>query len=64
MDFPNVPEPQNNVPRKLEGKIPKVLIANDKNHQGFVIIFDKQKEKQDMVINVPSDSFVYMLVVL
>ena len=64
MDNPKVHELQNNVPKKLEEKMSKVLTTNDKNHQGVVSIFDKHKEKKGMIIDVPSDSSIDILVVL
>lgn len=61
MDNPKGFELPNNVPKKLDEKIPKMTI---KNHQGAINILDKQHEKKGMMIDDPFDSFIDMTNVL
>ena len=54
----------NNVPKKLDEKILKVITTNDKNHQSAMNILDKHHEKRNMIIDGPSDSSIDMLTIL
>ena len=44
VDSPKMFEPPNNVPKKLDEKVPKLITINDKSHQGAVNILDKHHE--------------------
>ena len=64
MDSPKVFELPNNVPKKLDEKVSKVITINDKNHQSVVNILDKYHEKRNMIIDNPLDYSIDMLTIL
>ena len=57
-------ELSNNVPKKLDEEVSKVITKHDRNHQNALKILDKYDEKRNMIIDNPSDSSIDMLTIL
>ena len=53
----------NNVPKRLDEKVSKLITKYDKNHQNALNIVNKYDEKRNMIIDNSLDSSIDMLTI-
>lgn len=53
----------NNVTKKVDEKVSKIITKNDKNHLNSMNILDKQDEKNNVTNSSPPDSSIDMLII-